>query len=80
MESVLQSDHERLIAEVGHEIGDAKPTTIEEAIKILGRKYHENTETSANVKHMPVMPQNGGANCGFHMFFNSKCMLRAITA
>lgn len=29
---------------------------------------------------MRVMPQNGGGNCGFHMFFNAKCLVAAILA
>lgn len=56
VEQVLQTDHERLLSEVGHEIMDAKPVTIEEGIKLLGRSHHPNTETCSQVKHMQVMP------------------------
>ena len=32
------------------------------------------------IQHVPVYIQNRGGLCGFHSYFNSKCMIRAILA
>ena len=40
---------------------------------------HENN-TCAQLRHLNVYQQNQGALCGFHMYFNAKCLLRAILA
>ena len=32
------------------------------------------------IRHVPVLQQFRGGLCGFHMYYNAKCLVRAILA
>jgi hypothetical protein len=49
------------------------------AIKTCGIKLHPN-KLSDQIRHLPVMMQFRGALCGFHMYYNVKCLIKAILA
>lgn len=40
---------------------------------------HQNT-ASNQLRHLSVLQQQRGGLCGFHMYFNAKCLVRAILA
>ncbi len=52
---------------------------ISKAISTCGVKLHPN-KLSAQIRHLPVLTQFRGALCGFHMYYNVKCLIKALLA
>ena len=43
----------------------------------MGIKLHPNT-ICPQIRHVPVLQQQRGSQCGFHMLYNAKCLVRAL--
>jgi hypothetical protein len=53
--------------------------SINKIMKQAGLRMHANA-LCAQIVHVPVLQQFRGGLCGFHMYYNAKCLLRAILA
>lgn len=56
-----------------------EPVPISKALKTCGVQLHQN-KLCTQVRHLPVLMQFRGALCGFHMYYNVKCLLKAMLA
>lgn len=52
---------------------------MKDILQYLAIKKHPNT-ICPQIRHMPVLQQHRGSQCGFHMIFNAKCMVKALIA
>mmetsp|Transcript_22135 Transcript_22135/g.29589 ORF Transcript_22135/g.29589 Transcript_22135/m.29589 type:complete len:142 (-) Transcript_22135:1939-2364(-) len=54
-------------------------TKIGECLQYLKIRTFPNT-MCLTLRHMPVLQQQRGSECGFHMIWNAKCLIRVIQA
>lgn len=66
-------------ASIGDRLKTVNPNMIRECLYYLKIKPHPNT-LCAQLRHMPVLQQQRGSECGYYMLWNAKCMIRALRA
>ena len=90
--NVCMSDNDRIMERYDNKMNpfNGKPaigeklklmncTKIGECLQYLKIKPFPNVYSS-QLRHIPVAQQHRGSECGFHMLWNAKCMLRVILA
>lgn len=65
-------------ASLGERLKQIPSVKFAESMRNVKIKKHANT-ICVQIRHMPVMQQHRGGECGFHMLYNAKCLVRALT-
>lgn len=87
---IVMSENDRLVdrfnnkmnpfnkkASLGGRLQNVPPVKIKQALIDVGIRRLNNT-ICPQIKHLTVLQQHRGGECGFHMLFNAKCLIKAF--
>ena len=87
VEQICKTDDQRICAKyTNHNLSDeqlpgslreAKAVSIAKSLDMMQVRLHPNTRHNM-LRHLPVLQQFKSHLCGFHAYFNAKCLVAAI--